>query len=147
MVFSEMCGCVDDSSAVMRFVDMFPSLQVFEVNLGYPDNRSLKRGTCRTSVKHNDCRFSQQPILLNKNVPKPFPLQLVVHIRSKNSMDRCQLGGLRVHQHPPAPWYEFELLNKTTDGDNNEDLFLHFYVRRSSVFMFRFCRGFNSVFA
>ncbi|CAM9270241.1 unnamed protein product, partial [Ectocarpus sp. 13 AM-2016] len=39
----------------------------------------------------------------------------------------CQLGGLRVYPNVPAPFYEFELLNKTTNGNLDTDLFLHFY--------------------
>ncbi|CAN0325939.1 unnamed protein product [Ectocarpus sp. 6 AP-2014] len=39
----------------------------------------------------------------------------------------CQLGGLRVYPNVPAPFYEFELLNKTTDGSSDTNLFLHFY--------------------
>ncbi|CAN0070517.1 unnamed protein product [Ectocarpus sp. 12 AP-2014] len=39
----------------------------------------------------------------------------------------CQLGGLRVHPNVPAPWYDFELFNTTTDGYTDADLFLHFY--------------------
>ncbi|CAN0313955.1 unnamed protein product [Ectocarpus sp. 6 AP-2014] len=39
----------------------------------------------------------------------------------------CQLGGLMVHPNVPAPCYEFELLNKTTNDTSDTDLFLHFY--------------------
>lgn len=42
-----------------------------------------------------------------------------------------------VHPNVPAPCYEFELLNKTTDGNSDTDgLFLHFYVRGSCICTF-----------
>lgn len=41
-----------------------------------------------------------------------------------------------VHPNVPAPFYEFELLNQTTDGKNDTDLFLHFYVRESCICTF-----------
>lgn len=57
--------------------------------------------------------------------------------------DRCELGGLVVHPNVPAPFYEFELLNRTTPnrfgqegtagdgGGEAPSVFLHFRVRDS----------------
>ncbi|CAM9255875.1 unnamed protein product [Ectocarpus sp. 8 AP-2014] len=55
---------------------------------------------------------------------------LAIEICGSRNNPWCQLGGLVVHDNVPAPCYEFELLlNKTTDGIDHTELFLHFYGR------------------
>ncbi|CAM9127032.1 unnamed protein product [Ectocarpus sp. 13 AM-2016] len=52
---------------------------------------------------------------------------LAIELCGSSNNRWCQLGGLMVHPNTPAPCYEFELLNKTMDGSNDTDIFLHFY--------------------
>ncbi|CAN0536225.1 unnamed protein product [Ectocarpus sp. 12 AP-2014] len=52
---------------------------------------------------------------------------LAIALCGSNNNPWCQLGGLRVYPNIPAPFYEFELLNTTTDGNGDPDLVLHFY--------------------
>ena len=42
---------------------------------------------------------------------------------------RCIMGGLVVHPNKPSPWYEFEMLKKSGNGNGGAPtLFLHFKV-------------------
>lgn len=53
--------------------------------------------------------------------------QLALELCGSPTNRWCEMGGLVVHPNKPSPWYEFEMLNNNTRGnDGSPTLFLHY---------------------